>query len=223
MSIQTEIDRIITAVGAAYDAVEQKGGTVPQSETVAGLAAAIGSIPAGGGQNWELINYIKIADNAEEAIGLTINKDSDGNTFSLSRFRLIALSPIYTGDTEIARFCFSAINGQISGSESRNNPLAYTALQMPSKTLPTAWAWSEGYLSGSGAWEMEYLQQGLLASTPLKEDNYVIADKRFGNDNIKLGVATVSDRPKLYPITSVGFNIRPVYAGCMFWLYGTRI
>lgn len=45
MSIQTEIDRIITAVGAAYDAVEAKGGTVPQSETVAGLAEAIGSIP----------------------------------------------------------------------------------------------------------------------------------------------------------------------------------
>lgn len=45
MSVQTEIDRIITAVGAAYDAVEQKGGTVPQSETVAGLAEAIGSIP----------------------------------------------------------------------------------------------------------------------------------------------------------------------------------
>mgnify|MGYP004647627287 CR=1 FL=1 len=48
MSIQTEIDRIITAVGAAYDAVEQKGGTVPQSETVAGLAEAIESIPEGG-------------------------------------------------------------------------------------------------------------------------------------------------------------------------------
>ena len=45
MSIQTEIDRITAAVGAAYDAVEQKGGTVPQSETVAGLAEAIGSIP----------------------------------------------------------------------------------------------------------------------------------------------------------------------------------
>lgn len=43
--IQEQIDRIITAVGAAYDAVEQKGGTVPQSETVAGLAEAIGSIP----------------------------------------------------------------------------------------------------------------------------------------------------------------------------------
>lgn len=46
MSVQTEIDRIITAVGAAYDAVEEKGGTLPASETVANLAEAISSIPA---------------------------------------------------------------------------------------------------------------------------------------------------------------------------------
>ena len=45
MSVQTEIDRIITAVGAAYDAVEAKGGTLPTSETVANLAEAISSIP----------------------------------------------------------------------------------------------------------------------------------------------------------------------------------
>lgn len=45
MSVQTEIDRIITAVGAAYDAVETKGGTLPASETVANLAEAINSIP----------------------------------------------------------------------------------------------------------------------------------------------------------------------------------
>lgn len=45
MSVQTEIDRIITAVGAAYDAVEVKGGTLPTSETVANLAEAINSIP----------------------------------------------------------------------------------------------------------------------------------------------------------------------------------
>ena len=45
MSVQAEIDRIITAVGAAYDAVEEKGGTLPASETVANLAEAINSIP----------------------------------------------------------------------------------------------------------------------------------------------------------------------------------
>ena len=49
MSVQSEIDRIIAAVGNAYSKVSEKGGTVPASQTVANLATAIGSIPAGGG------------------------------------------------------------------------------------------------------------------------------------------------------------------------------
>ena len=49
MSVQSEIDRIITAVGNSYSKVSEKGGTVPASQTVANLATAIGSIPAGGG------------------------------------------------------------------------------------------------------------------------------------------------------------------------------
>ena len=49
MSVQSEIDRIITAVGNAYSKVSQKGGTVPASQTVANLTTAIDSIPAGGG------------------------------------------------------------------------------------------------------------------------------------------------------------------------------
>ena len=47
MSIQSEIDRIITAVGAAYDAVDSKGGTAPAAQTIGGLAAAVGTIPTG--------------------------------------------------------------------------------------------------------------------------------------------------------------------------------
>ena len=50
MSVQSEIDRIITAVGNAYSKVSEKGGTVPASQTVANLATAIGSIPAGGSE-----------------------------------------------------------------------------------------------------------------------------------------------------------------------------
>lgn len=46
MSVQNEIDRIITAVGNAYSKVSEKGGTVPASQTVANLATAIDSIPA---------------------------------------------------------------------------------------------------------------------------------------------------------------------------------
>ena len=49
MSVQSEIDRIITAVSNAYDSVVTKGGTVPTDETVANLAAAIDSIPSGSG------------------------------------------------------------------------------------------------------------------------------------------------------------------------------
>ena len=48
MSVQSEIDRIITAVGNAYSKVSEKGGTVPSSQTVSNLATAIDSIPAGG-------------------------------------------------------------------------------------------------------------------------------------------------------------------------------
>ena len=47
MSVQSEIDRIITAVGNAYSKVSEKGGTVPASQTVANLTTAIDSIPAG--------------------------------------------------------------------------------------------------------------------------------------------------------------------------------
>lgn len=49
MSVQSEIDRIITAVGNAYSKVSEKGGTVPAYQTVSNLATAIDSIPAGGG------------------------------------------------------------------------------------------------------------------------------------------------------------------------------
>ena len=47
MSVQSEIDRIITAVGNAYSKVSERGGTVPASQTVSNLATAIDSIPAG--------------------------------------------------------------------------------------------------------------------------------------------------------------------------------
>ena len=47
MSIQTELDRIITAIGAAYDAVKAKGGTAPAAQTLEGLAGAISGIPSG--------------------------------------------------------------------------------------------------------------------------------------------------------------------------------
>ena len=64
MGVQSEIDRIISAVGNAYSKVSEKGGTVPASQTVANLATAIDSIPAGGGgetpasANWNDVAFI---------------------------------------------------------------------------------------------------------------------------------------------------------------------
>lgn len=45
MSVQTEIDRIITAVQAAHEKVVKKGGTTTQPYLVANLASAIDTIP----------------------------------------------------------------------------------------------------------------------------------------------------------------------------------
>ena len=47
MSIASEIDRIKAAIAAAYQAVGNKGGTIPSAENAANLAQAIGSIQTG--------------------------------------------------------------------------------------------------------------------------------------------------------------------------------
>lgn len=49
MSIQTEINRIVQNVADAYDAVEDKGGTIPNTKTSGNLFAAIQSIPTSSG------------------------------------------------------------------------------------------------------------------------------------------------------------------------------
>nr|DAT99715.1 MAG TPA: collagen triple helix repeat protein [Caudoviricetes sp.] len=173
-----------------------------------------------GGQNWELINFIKIADDAEEANALSINVDSDGNAFNLKRFRLIAYSPAYTGTTEFGSYCFASINGKIHSSDHAASPLASTRLRMPSKSDPTLFVWEEGYLSGDGAWEMRYFSQGLYSKFVWEGTSLTAV--RSGNDQVIFGHTNINDRPKLYPIKEVGFKSRPIYAGCEFFLYGTR-
>lgn len=48
MSIQNEIERIQFNISSAYNAVQSKGGAVPEKTTSANLAEAIASIPEGG-------------------------------------------------------------------------------------------------------------------------------------------------------------------------------
>lgn len=73
MSVQSEIDRIITAVGNAYSKVSEKGGTVPASQTVANLATAIDSIPAGGAKETWVIKSNASGEFATTQIAFTSN------------------------------------------------------------------------------------------------------------------------------------------------------
>ena len=73
MSVQSEIDRIITAVGNAYSKVSEKGGTVPASQTVANLATAIDSIPAGGAKETWVIKSDASGEFATTQISFTSN------------------------------------------------------------------------------------------------------------------------------------------------------
>ena len=73
MSVQSEIDRIITAVGNAYSKVSEKGGTVPSSQTVANLATAINSIPSGGAKETWVIKSSAAGVFATTQIAFTSN------------------------------------------------------------------------------------------------------------------------------------------------------
>lgn len=62
MSIQTELDRIITAIGAAYDAVKAKGGTAPAAQTIEGLAGAISGIKSAPTTPYMEAEYVAVED-----------------------------------------------------------------------------------------------------------------------------------------------------------------
>lgn len=60
MSVQTQISRITAAVGAAYDAVEAKGGTDSAAQTIEGLAGAISGIKsAPTGPYMDVLEYVE--------------------------------------------------------------------------------------------------------------------------------------------------------------------
>ena len=101
MSVQSEIDRIITAVGNAYSKVSEKGGTVPASQTVANLAAAIVRIPSGGAKETCVIKSSATGEFATTQISFTSNGQKFTSIGTNSDYGPIVL---YYDNTEIAGY-----------------------------------------------------------------------------------------------------------------------
>ena len=101
MSVQSEIDRIITAVGNAYSKVSEKGGTVPASQTVANLATAIDSIPSGVAKETWVIKSSAGGEFATTQISFTSNGQKFTSIGTNSDYGPIVL---YYDNTEIAGY-----------------------------------------------------------------------------------------------------------------------
>ena len=135
MSVQSEIDRIITAVGNAYSKVSEKGGTVPASQTVANLATAIGSIPAG-----DTVWMMK-------AVYDTHNKGTDVYDYAddTAQTHANAVAAKYTGKLTLDGWVASTSEEQAAGY-----PLAQeVTLTAVTPGAPTVMASSE-FLTGCG-------------------------------------------------------------------------
>ena len=105
MSVQTEIDRIITAVGAAYDAVEAKGGTAPAAQTIEGIAGAISGIKSA-----PTTPYIEAEYVAEDSLSGTVHY--------IKRAKLYNHTAIYTyeftGQKQLQNLDFSDASNNIT-------------------------------------------------------------------------------------------------------------
>ena len=134
MSVQSEIDRIITAVGNAYSKVSEKGGTVPASQTVANLATAIDSIPAGGGApslQSKSVTYTANGTNTitpdegydgMSSVDVTVNVSGGGGGAEPARLTITSQS--YTGN-RYGTFIFVNSEGHWGRLNYTNSPFTF--------------------------------------------------------------------------------------------------
>ena len=161
------------------------------------------------GEKWEKIAEIIIPDDAEESNALTIDKDINGQPFSLLKARLCSKFPKYTGGSTIPGFSFAMLNGRANGNPS---PAVYTSLWPKVETARLVGVVYEVDVSGAqviesvlrsagGGWGENMGMYGSSSSTYVK----YFTDSLWAK-----------------PITSIGGTGMLIYPGCKFVLYGVR-
>ena len=161
------------------------------------------------GEKWEKIAEIIIPDDAEESNALTIDKDINGQPFSLLKARLCSKFPKYTGGSTIPGFSFAMLNGRANGNPS---PAVYTSLWPKVETARLVGVVYEVDVSGAqviesvlrssgGGWGENMGMYGSSASTYVK----YFTDSLWAK-----------------PITSIGGTGMLIFPGCKFVLYGVR-
>lgn len=179
-----------------------------------GKPTAWEAVDAVGAKTWEKIAEIVIPEGADEATALTINKDSDGNPFSLVKARLCAKFPKYAGATTIPNFSFAMINGKTTG---RVTPIAYTSAWPKLSTSNVTGMIYE--IDVSGAQQIEHVIKS--TNQPWPDDSfrdYVTYGGLYDTD-----VTCAGDTLWAKPITSIGGTGMLIYPGCRFVLYGVRV
>ena len=161
------------------------------------------------GEKWEKIAEIIIPDDAEESNALTIDKDINGQPFSLLKARLCSKFPKYTGGSTIPGFSFAMLNGRANGNPS---PAVYTSLWPKVETIRLVGVVDEVDVSG-----VQVIESVLRSAGGGWNDNMGM----YGSSNSTY-VKYFTDSLWAKPITSIGGTGMLIYPGCKFVLYGVR-
>ena len=161
------------------------------------------------GEKWEKIAEIIIPDDAEESNALTIDKDINGQPFSLLKARLCSKFPKYTGGSTIPGFSFAMLNGRANGNPS---PAVYTSLWPKVETARLVGVVYEVDVSGA-----QVIESVLRSAGGGWGENMGM----YGSSNSTY-VKYFTDSLWAKPITSIGGTGMLIYPGCKFVLYGVR-
>ena len=161
------------------------------------------------GEKWEKIAEIIIPDDAEESNALTIDKDINGQPFSLLKARLCSKFPKYTGGSTIPGFSFAMLNGRANGNPS---PAVYTSLWPKVETARLVGVVYEVDVSG-----VQVIESVLRSAGGGWGENMGM----YGS-SVSTYVKYFTDSLWAKPITSIGGTGMLIFPGCKFVLYGVR-